>query len=310
MSATTYEWWNIKLVHLALFPQVNHPFTSRQENANRHDVRVAREATPCNSRLCSSSTINPFLVKNDSAMTTKIAAILFKTPRFTRSKFTKWSRGVLTFAGFHDILSDVFLLNLSSGTCHAVQSHWVFRVRHWRRQLALLQFPCLNPLEHAGGLGVGPSSKRRLRRAPSTIRRTMSQLCFYGFPGVWYCYQQVLKQRPRNNRLDMLSNTLFKNPSKTRATRMQPSKLSLLNKQFQQPCALFPCSRARVDCGAGKGVGCTVWSVQTMDRWVGNVVCRDWSGVCGVWSVDCKVQSVESTLPNVEFGAQSVECGG
>ena len=51
---------------------------------------------------------------------------------------------------------------------------------------------------------------------------------------------------------------------------------------------LFP-YHFTVDCGMWNGVECKVWNVKKVKCWVGNVVCRVWSGDCGVYSVKCKV---------------------
>ena len=52
------------------------------------------------------------------------------------------------------------------------------------------------------------------------------------------------------------------------------------------PLLLCQCT---VDCGMQKRVECKAWGVKKVKCWVGNVVCRVWSGDYGVWTVKWEV---------------------
>ena len=76
-------------------------------------------------------------------------------------------------------------------------------------------------------------------------------------------------------------------------TRMQSRKTLLWNKLviYVKSLAFFPVLpyQCTVDCRMRNGVECKVKSVKKVECWVGNVMCRVWSGDFGVWSVKCKV---------------------
>ena len=87
------------------------------------------------------------------------------------------------------------------------------------------------------------------------------------------------------------STSLQANCSQQKKTRCSPrtriqSRKNTFVKQIRylRSLVFFPLLpyQCPVDCGMWNGVECKVWSVKKVESWVGNVVCRVWSGHCGV----------------------------
>ena len=79
---------------------------------------------------------------------------------------------------------------------------------------------------------------------------------------------------------------------------------------YSTSCTFFPCYPTSIDCGVWNGRECRVWSVKTVECWVGNAVSRVWSGDCELWSVEsvkCEVKSAKSGVQSVDCGVSSVE---
>ena len=105
----------------------------------------------------------------------------------------------------------------------------------------------------------------------------------------WYLHSVTMQVVTVNRGIRLMD--AFQNMTNQR-TRMQLRKTLLWNKIVQESGCCFRFCCTNIDCGVWNGVECRVQSVKAVECWVGNVVCRVWSGDCGVRSVECKAWSV------------------